>query len=207
MRVGEGVERRPELAESLGEVGGHDDLAGSVVHLELHRQRVAVGEAALLDGRLVDTETPRPVAHGHERAPDRYTADLSLDTDAAPTGEALRHLACHGDGGAAAVVLRELALEGHLHDDALRQGFTAERFDSGRRNVHAPTSMGAVTRSHASRGGPRLGRLTVEGEVARGPSSVTLAARLENGNRLAVRAWDLSLRVTAPDASRFEQAI
>ncbi len=67
--------------------------------------------------------------------------------------------------------------------------------------------MGAVTRSHASRGGPRLGRLTVEGEVARGPSSVTLAARLENGNRLAVRAWDLALRVTAPDAARFEQVI
>jgi len=69
--------------------------------------------------------------------------------------------------------------------------------------------MGAVagSRSQASRGGPRLGRLTVEGEVARGPASTVLAVRTESGARLAVKAYDPSLRVLSPEASRFEALI
>lgn len=60
---------------------------------------------------------------------------------------------------------------------------------------------------------PRFGKLLVEGEVARGPASTVLAARLAGGDgqasatRLAVKAYDLALRVPSPDAARFEHAI
>jgi serine/threonine-protein kinase len=57
---------------------------------------------------------------------------------------------------------------------------------------------------------PRLGSLLVEGEVARGPASVVIAARLTgNGEatRVAVKAYDRSLRVLAPFAARFEAAV
>ena len=78
--------------------------------------------------------------------------------------------------------------------------------------------MGLVTGSkiQSGRSGatPRLGRLLLEGEVARGPASVVYAARLadsqaaESGTsaRLAVKAYDPALRVLAPSAARFETA-
>src|SRR5262245_9314031 len=76
--------------------------------------------------------------------------------------------------------------------------------------------MGAVTGSRANtgRGGaPRSGKLVLEAEIARGPASVVHAARVSapdgtpSASRLAVKAYDPSLRVLSPDASRFEASI
>jgi hypothetical protein len=79
-----------------------------------------------------------------------------------------------------------------------------------------PPNMGAVTgsRAQSSRfGAPRLGRLLIEQEVAKGPASTVLAARVASDSgepsatRVAVKGYDLALRVGTPDASRFEGAI
>jgi hypothetical protein len=74
------------------------------------------------------------------------------------------------------------------------------------------SSMGAPATTGLSRA-PRFGKLLVEGEVARGPASTVLAARVAGGDgqasatRLAVKGYDLALRVSSPDAARFEHAI